>query len=334
MIFTSYNNVSILSAVMTQKPRLLFCLFLITFTNMCFAIPQGKIYSVDEEHYNRPSILLVLIVPILILVGVVFLLRYLSRYKDAATEGMIEGVGAIFGILSNGVFTLLKVMLFGLGLFALILLYTFLSRYEPFSNMGVIGEKIMLVLFMIVAFGGPSIYKYLTKKPTQQKQLRKNRSLTPEKRFIDTDEGVVDLGLSVLWTDVNFPLNLTFHDMRKSYLLSNAFRFPTKEELDELRRKCKWEKTYIDEEHFGFKVIGPNGNSIFLQSSYKNDNSFKRELTTYPIYITIYFAEREKNYEWKYSSWSGWLPPYEHITLANKPSNFYVGKILVKDKKV
>lgn len=155
---------------MIPKLRLIFCLFLITVANICFAIPQGKIYSVDEEHYNRPSILLVLIVPIALLIGVVFLFRYLSRYKDAATDGMIEGVGAVFGILSNGIFTLLKVMLFGLGLFALILLFTFLSKFEPFCNMGVICEKIMMALFMIVAFGGPSIYKYLTKKPVPQKQ--------------------------------------------------------------------------------------------------------------------------------------------------------------------
>lgn len=278
------NNITNNSNRMHLK-RPLISILLITLASICFAIPQGKAYSVEEERYSRPSNLLILLVPIVLLIGITFLFKYLSRYKDSAKDGITEAAGIVLWSLSNGVLTLLKVMLFGLGLFALIMLYVLLSKYESFCNMGVVGEKIMLALFVIVAFGGPSIYKYLSKKSTPRKQPRRNQSITQEIRVIDTDEGVVDLGLSVLWTDASFPLNLTFHDMSKSYLVSNAFRFPTKEEIDELRKKCKWEKTYIDEEQFGFKVIGPNGNSIFLQSSYKNENNVKRELTTYPIYI-------------------------------------------------
>ena len=300
---------------------------------ICLAIPQGKDYSVEEGHYARPSNLLILLVPIVLLIGIAFLFKYLSRYKDSAKDGITEAAGIVLWTLSNGMLTFLKVMLFGLGLFAVIILYVLLSKYDPFCNMGVVGEKIMLALFVIVAFGFPSIYKYLTKKSTPCKQTRRNQSITQEIKVIDTDEGVVDLGLSVLWTDASFPLNLTFRDMRESYLFSNAFRFPTKEELDELRKKCKWEKTYIDEGHFGFKVVGPNGNSIFLQSSYKNDNSVKKELTTYPIYISIYFNDKGKVYKWRYSKWSGWLLD-EHIEFAHNASNSYVGKIIVKNKKV
>lgn len=317
---------------MKQKRILIFNLFLITFTSMCSAIPQGKIYSVDEEHYSRPSDLLILLLPIVLLVGIVFLFKYLLHYKDSAKNGMTEVAGIVSWTLSYGVLTLLKVMLFGLGLFALIMLYVFLSKYETFCNMGVVGEKIMLALFVVVAFGGPSIYKYLTKKSTSRKQTRRNQVITQERRVIDTDEGVVDLGLSVLWTDVSFPLHLTFRDMSKSYLISNVFRFPTKEELDELRKKCKWKKSYIDEEHFGFKVIGPNGNSIFLQSSYKNENNVKRELTTYPIYISINIVDGSKNYVWEYSNWSKKTLPYEQIYPATYTDNSYAGKILVKDR--
>lgn len=44
------------------------------------------------------------------------------------------------------------------------------------------------------------------------------------------------------------------------------WRTPTKEEALELINKCKWEPVLI-RGHYGVKVTGPNGNSIFLPSS-------------------------------------------------------------------
>lgn len=45
-----------------------------------------------------------------------------------------------------------------------------------------------------------------------------------------------------------------------------AWRMPTKAELDELRDKCTWKWTILNGV-CGYKVIGPNGNSIFLPAS-------------------------------------------------------------------
>ena len=45
-----------------------------------------------------------------------------------------------------------------------------------------------------------------------------------------------------------------------------AWRMPTKAEQDELRTKCKWEWTKLNGVN-GYKVIGPNGNSIFLPAA-------------------------------------------------------------------
>ncbi len=45
-----------------------------------------------------------------------------------------------------------------------------------------------------------------------------------------------------------------------------SWRLPTKKELEELESKCKWEWTTINGEN-GFKVTGPNGNSIFLPAA-------------------------------------------------------------------
>ena len=45
-----------------------------------------------------------------------------------------------------------------------------------------------------------------------------------------------------------------------------AWRMPTKAEQDELRTKCKWDWTTQNGVN-GYKVIGPNGNSIFLPAA-------------------------------------------------------------------
>lgn len=45
-----------------------------------------------------------------------------------------------------------------------------------------------------------------------------------------------------------------------------AWRMPTKAEQDELRTKCKWVWTKLNGVN-GYKVIGPNGNSIFLPAA-------------------------------------------------------------------
>ena len=51
------------------------------------------------------------------------------------------------------------------------------------------------------------------------------------------------------------------------------WRMPTYEELKELKEKCDWKWTTQDD-HAGYKVTGPNGNSIFLPAAgYRDDSS-------------------------------------------------------------
>ena len=45
-----------------------------------------------------------------------------------------------------------------------------------------------------------------------------------------------------------------------------SWRLPTKAECQELINKCKWQWTSVDG-HAGYKVTGPNGNSIFLAAA-------------------------------------------------------------------
>ena len=47
---------------------------------------------------------------------------------------------------------------------------------------------------------------------------------------------------------------------------------PTKAEFDELLNKCKWEWTELGSKK-GYRVIGPNGNSIFLPAAGRRSDS-------------------------------------------------------------
>ena len=52
-----------------------------------------------------------------------------------------------------------------------------------------------------------------------------------------------------------------------------SWRMPTKAEQDELRNKCSWQWTTLNGVN-GYRVTGPNGNSIFLPvAGYRLDTS-------------------------------------------------------------
>ena len=119
----------------------------------------------------------------------------------------------------------------------------------------------------------------------------------------------VDLGLSVKWATMNVgasspgdygdyfawgevhPKSEYWDDNSKTYDKSmgeisgnsaydaacyhwgSSWRLPTKKELEELKDKCRWSWTQQDG-HEGYKVVGPNGNSIFLPAAgYRNGTS-------------------------------------------------------------
>ena len=58
--------------------------------------------------------------------------------------------------------------------------------------------------------------------------------------------------------------NITYDVARKEW--GSSWRLPTKKELEELESKCKWQWTTINGKN-GYKVTGPNGNSIFLPAA-------------------------------------------------------------------
>ena len=58
--------------------------------------------------------------------------------------------------------------------------------------------------------------------------------------------------------------NITYDVARKKW--GSSWRIPTEKEFEELIKKCKWEWTTQNGKR-GYKVIGPNGNSIFLPAA-------------------------------------------------------------------
>lgn len=81
----------------------------------------------------------------------------------------------------------------------------------------------------------------------------------------------IDLGLSVLWADRNVGASssygngnyYTFDEAGSAVRsMGSGWRLPTKAELEELNSKCSWSWTGS-----GYRVTGPNGNSIFLPAA-------------------------------------------------------------------
>ena len=65
---------------------------------------------------------------------------------------------------------------------------------------------------------------------------------------------------------VDYKTTLDAQDDVATVNWGSNWRMPTKEELVELRTKCKWVWTTLNGV-YGYKVIGPNGNSIFLPAA-------------------------------------------------------------------
>lgn len=55
----------------------------------------------------------------------------------------------------------------------------------------------------------------------------------------------------------------------------NGWRMPTKEEMQELVEKCTWKSIILNDVN-GYRIIGPNGNKIFLPRLYRYDNGYYR----------------------------------------------------------
>ena len=97
---------------------------------------------------------------------------------------------------------------------------------------------------------------------------------TPEQPNVTAGE-FIDLGLSVKWGACNINASSPY-ELGEYFLwsqediaqteLGGKWYMPTLEEAQELINECTWEWTSLNG-MYGYKVIGPNGNSIFMAAS-------------------------------------------------------------------
>ena len=84
-----------------------------------------------------------------------------------------------------------------------------------------------------------------------------------------TDTTITKYCYDSLYGNYRFADNKTTLDSKDDAATVNwggSWRMPTDDELTELREQCKWRWTTHNGED-GYKVIGPNGNSIFLPAA-------------------------------------------------------------------
>ena len=96
-----------------------------------------------------------------------------------------------------------------------------------------------------------------------------------------------ELGLSVRWTTCNAGARRPEKE-GKYYTYDEAIanfkgKLPTKEQWEELKNKCRWEWTTQNGVN-GYKVIGPNGNSIFLPAAGYRYGTNARHVQDYGVY--------------------------------------------------
>lgn len=88
----------------------------------------------------------------------------------------------------------------------------------------------------------------------------------------------VDLGLSVKWATCNVGASSPSIfgesvEWKKKHNWGDGWRKPTRNEMDELIKKCNWKWTTLNNQT-GYSVEGPNGNRIFLPVSKISDSKY------------------------------------------------------------
>lgn len=91
---------------------------------------------------------------------------------------------------------------------------------------------------------------------------------SPAQTLLIEDTRAVDIGLSVFWADRNVGADTPqaygeYFSFGTPVPWGGTWRTPSAAELNELLNKCSWELTACEGVN-GYRVTGPNGNSIFL----------------------------------------------------------------------
>lgn len=116
--------------------------------------------------------------------------------------------------------------------------------------------------------------------------------------FIGNAQTYVDLGLSsgTRWSNKNESGYWAYSEAHSSF----HFSLPSEEQFAELIAECNWTWTGS-----GYRITGPNGNSIYLPAEGVNDDKGSRECHTPPTKDTGYYwssesfeTDRETGYQY------------------------------------
>lgn len=72
--------------------------------------------------------------------------------------------------------------------------------------------------------------------------------------------------IDIKYGNVDGKKELDLQDDAAYVTWGSGWRMPSKVQFEELREKCKWSWTTVGD-HNGYKIVGPNGNSIFLPAA-------------------------------------------------------------------
>ena len=97
----------------------------------------------------------------------------------------------------------------------------------------------------------------------------------PKDEYSDENYMFYDVINGRTYIDIGSVISGTEFDAARE-LLGEDWRMPNEEELYELLRECSWEMTTINGVK-GYRVIGPNCNSIFLPAWIKNSQNDEYE---------------------------------------------------------
>jgi len=136
------------------------------------------------------------------------------------------------------------------------------------------------------------------------------------KHYMDTDGD----GRKDTYRDLGSNISGTGCDVAR-VTWGGSWRMPTRDEIEELYEKCSWEWTTVNGVG-GWKITGPNGNSIFLPAAgfRRNTEIFQSGIGGYYWTATHHVAEYAHHFYFNSASiWNNWYNGYRNEGRTVRP---------------
>ncbi|MBO7202010.1 MAG: hypothetical protein J6V30_00520 [Paludibacteraceae bacterium] len=115
----------------------------------------------------------------------------------------------------------------------------------------------------------------------------------------------------------------SFEDVVKTKVEGN-WRMPTEEEMEELEKKCTW-KWITQNGVNGYKVIGPNGNFIFLPAAgYRSRDELSGDGTSGCYWSSSSHKDEEGNEDFNYAHYLSFYSDLVRVSYYNRCNGFTI----------